>query len=377
MWCRFGASAPVEAHVHSTGAAECVTPAGLVPGEVSLEVSTNGVDFSASATQFGFFTPPVALSLTPANGPEAGGTAIVLRGAHLFAATLLRCKFGEVHVDAVFVTSTMANCSAPKHEPGLVSVEVSTNGVDFSASGLNFLYAKAPKLTNLHPRTLSGCGGDGGVYVAGASSDRTEAYIVVIALNLMPGTMCIIGNATSSYSSLISANELLCTVPVDVLGTGDHALKLTSNLQDLVDTGDAVSVGECIRVSSVSPLFGPVAGGTPLVVSGDNFVKGDDWSCRFGGSTDASVIATWQQGGTLRCIAPPLPVGDANVEVSNNNQQYSTSGVLFSYLETPVVNRAVPAHVHAHPARRPHRPQALKCGIRSQVNRRQDDSTPK
>ena len=58
----------------------CVT-LGAEPGVATLEVTMNGVDWSADGRAFEFVAQRVA-SVSPAQGPADGGTSVVLSGAN-------------------------------------------------------------------------------------------------------------------------------------------------------------------------------------------------------------------------------------------------------------------------------------------------------
>ena len=63
--------------------------------------------------------------------------------------------------------------------------------------------------------------------------------------------------------------------------------------------------------------------------------------CRFGAQR---VNATYDgYHDELRCVSPAAPEGGAAVEVSLNGQQYTTSGVIFSYYALVNVSHLVPS----------------------------------
>lgn len=79
--------------------------------------------------------------------------------------------------------------------------------------------------------------------------------------------------------------------------------------------------------------MGPHTGGTLLTVIGANFVNfGAQMMCRFG--TLATSPATYLTASTVECVLPPGPVGGVVVEVANNGQDFSRSGIVFTYYRT-------------------------------------------
>ena len=85
---------------------------------------------------------------------EEGGALVVVRGSGFSrkASDLrtLRCRFGSVAVAASFRTSNELACVAPARAAGLVALEVSNNGKDFSKDGVGFTYV-AVSLSALEP----------------------------------------------------------------------------------------------------------------------------------------------------------------------------------------------------------------------------------
>jgi hypothetical protein len=99
------------------------TPAHA-PGAVDVEVSTPG----GSATEVAAFTyvaAPTVLSLAPADGPTAGGTAVTLTGTGLTGTTDVTFD-GVPATDVVVVDDSTVTVTTPPHAPGPVDVSVTT-----------------------------------------------------------------------------------------------------------------------------------------------------------------------------------------------------------------------------------------------------------
>ena len=69
---------------------------------VPLSVSVNGRDFKAVPGGFTYYTPPAASAVSPAVGPAAGSTSLVVTGYAIGAAygTQLECMLGGLVVEA-------------------------------------------------------------------------------------------------------------------------------------------------------------------------------------------------------------------------------------------------------------------------------------
>ena len=87
-----------------------------------------------------------------------------------------------------------------------------------------------------------------------------------------------------------------------------------------------------MAVRSVEPRRGPAGGGTYVNVTGAGFSPraaqlGYVW-CRFNATRAA---AFWLSVSELHCIAPAHAVGAVGVEVTVNEQQYTSDGARFEY----------------------------------------------
>lgn len=83
-------------------------------------------------------------------------------------------------------------------------------------------------------------------------------------------------------------------------------------------------------VTRVYPVTGPTWGNTTVTVFGYNFQPAPEFSrCTFFGS--APVYASFVTSTELLCVSPPQSAGTVTLEVSNNNQDYTLSGVVFTY----------------------------------------------
>lgn len=89
--------------------------------------------------------------MSPADGPNSGGTLVSVVATNLIDSAALRCKFGTVAaVAATFITPSLLSCTAPAAAAGTVTVEVSNNGgSDYSASLVPFTYYATETISSL------------------------------------------------------------------------------------------------------------------------------------------------------------------------------------------------------------------------------------
>ena len=324
LLCRFGTLPAVVATLVTAEALQCMAPVAEARGALAVEVSVNdGGDFSRSGVVFRYERAAAPSLVTPPLGPELGGTLVSVAGVGFGSSLLLKCRFGAVSVAAEFVSSELVNCSAPPHASGVVSVEVSTNGVDYSVSNVSYSYSVDPRVLALLP---------------GSGPQRGGTNVSVVGSALLPGSRCRFGGVAALSSSWLSANELLCVAPAQP--EGSYAVEVSGNTQEWTASRLAFAYRPPPQVDSLLPPLGPTAGGTVLTVHGAGMVRSNELACLFGGSV--RVAATWIDAGSVACTAPPqraplavLP--SAAVEVSSNSQDFSADGVRFEYLSAASV----------------------------------------
>lgn len=130
----------------------CTAPPHL-PGVVSVELTSNGADFSMSAALFTYYPEVNIVSVWPVLGSASGGgTTVTIYGEGFRNSAELLCKFGNIiGTEATWLSSTKLLCRTPPHRPGLVEIRVANNGADFSLTASEFLYIDDPSLEGVRP----------------------------------------------------------------------------------------------------------------------------------------------------------------------------------------------------------------------------------
>lgn len=328
-------------------ALECTTPSVPTGGTVSVTVALrytntkhktdftikNGAGESGNEMFFHFYPSEVASGIRPYEGPSRGGTAVTVTGSEfrntpdlvvrfslsrnldnttadsidsVFAATTVPGRFvsiGEVAVDA-------PRCPLGSGKGGFFSVEVSSNGVDFSGSAdapLYFYDASEPFIETLSPVTLRE---GGGVVITVRGSGFPETY---------PSTLeCAFGNDEPVPAIRHSAEVLTCVAPSR--RPGPAVVTVTSYGQSIPSEGDlTVEYISALRVLSSWPLLGPAAGGTAVTVLGEGFRADEAYACAFG-LYQPPVSATLVNTSAIVCQTPTTAgkeAGEVTLEVLN------------------------------------------------------------
>ena len=102
----------------------------------------NGQQFSSSGVAFTYRPAAAVSSVWPVRGASEGGTPVTVVGSGFSLAAeaegALRCRFNATSVVAAYVSESSLVCNTTASSAGYVAVEVSTNGHEYTASGVRF-----------------------------------------------------------------------------------------------------------------------------------------------------------------------------------------------------------------------------------------------
>jgi hypothetical protein len=327
-WCRFDrGGAVVAATVASSTAVTCRTPAHA-PGTVQVAVSANNADFSESVALLFEFEPWSAVArLVPASGPTSGGTRVTVHGADLQLGAA-RCKFGAlVATQATYVTSTMCVCASPAQAAGAVSVEISSNGDDYTALTHQFTYYVPPTVVSVRP-TFGPAHGGTLLTIQGTRFLRQAALV------------CRFGTTERRVATWQETTQLLVRSPQMTLPT-TVAVECSNNNQDFTAGGAAVyEFQRDHNVTGFNQTRGPALGYTELVVYGREFVSTAWLRCSFG--VLRPVVATFLTTTSVYCVTPAHAAAYEAVEVSLNAVDYTIDAQQFWFQPDIEIVRAYP-----------------------------------
>ena len=259
-------------------------------------------------------TPLLVSVLSPTRGPIAGNTIVTIGGSNFVSSVNLVCRFGILTpVAATWNSATQLLCRSPATSAGPVAVEVSNNNQDFTSNAVSYLYDDNAAVTDLTPTSGPATGGSA-VTVNGANFVNTANLMCRFGAVIMPAT----------YTT---ATRLVCQSPAGAIGS--VSVEVTNNNQDYTSNSIAFLYQSVATVLTVLPVSGPVTGATNVTVVGSNFV-GTTPYCRFG--TTAGVVAQRVSASLLFCQSPATAAGSVAVEVTNNNQGYTSNAVQFLFV---------------------------------------------
>jgi len=258
-------------------------------------------------------TSPLVSSLSPTSGSTAGGTAVTITGANFASGATV--TFGGVAASGVSVAnSSTITATTPAHAAGSVDVTVTNPGSSSGTlnSGFTYVNPTAPAVTSVTPN--SGPTGGGTTVTIGGANFVSGA---TVTFGGAPAT----GVSVSSSTSMTAVTPAHSAGPVTVTVTNPdlQSASLTAGFAYVNPTGPTVT--------SVTPNSGPTGGGTPVTISGSNFVSGA--TVTFGGTPASGVSVS--SSTSMTAVTPGHSAGSVTVTVTNPDLQSASLTGGFTY----------------------------------------------
>lgn len=370
-----GTSSAVEA---SGGTVQCRTPPspGLKVGTAWVSLTKGGAVVTEGAS-FRFLNPPVVRSIHPQNSYKQGGERLVVSGENFVPSNKLACKFAgapthlPVFAPAQFISNTQVSCVTPAWETALsaatrIAVDVTTNGVDFTSGGPGFVVQPAAKISAVSPNAGLSTGGTL-VTISGVLFPR-ENLSCLFGTSTVPAwvttdfqAVCISPTMPQGYEGrvplhlavdgrIVSAAWAAFTY-VAAQPRTDPVLRMAAYYDDsevaqplMSGYGRLDQDRDTAGVPSVSrfePSRCSSSGNVNILVHGSNFKSSPTLTCSFGG---VHRNATFLSDVAARCVAPRHTPTDVILEVSNDGETFSASGLKFEFHSDPSILSIDPPH---------------------------------
>ena len=195
----------------------------------------------------------VAASLAPPSGSETGGTLVTITGSGFLGATSVTFD-GTAGTPFTVVSDTTITVVAPAHAVGIAPVVV-TDAAGNSAP-LEFEYtADESVATALDPDSGSEAGG---------------TVVTITGTGFLGATGVTFDGTLGTAFTVVSDTEITVTTPAGTAGPVDVVVidELGGNSAPLEYTYTA----DASAAASLTPTFGPAAGGTVVTITGSGFL---------------------------------------------------------------------------------------------------------
>uniref|UniRef100_A0A7S0QIJ2 IPT/TIG domain-containing protein n=1 Tax=Cryptomonas curvata TaxID=233186 RepID=A0A7S0QIJ2_9CRYP len=247
--CSNPASCITPATILSSSMSMCRTPQVVISSRVSISLALNGQEFTPFdlKNMFFFYLQPSINTIHPSSGPAESWGYITLFGSNFQNTAHIQCSTVVMHNAGVFISSSLVTCqTAPVQlqvasvsllKTGLVEpislplswtpspiqsypLEVSFDGQIYTADRILYTYYKSPRVVAITPSYAS----------------KTDGTAIAVLTgfdfrNDLGGPICKFGNKETVTAVFVSAQNILCQVPV--LDTGQQVIVAISlNGQD-------------------------------------------------------------------------------------------------------------------------------------------------
>ena len=260
---------------------------------------------------------PTVTSLSPASGPIAGGTRVVITGTG-FVMNSTTVSFGTTAATGQTVNSaTTMHATAPPGT-GTVDVTVTTGGGTSATSlGDQFSYLAVPTVVSLSP-------------IAGPSGGGTRVTITGTGF-VMNSTTVSFGTTAATGQGVNSSTTMHATAPA---GTGTVDITVTTiGGTSATSLADQFSYVAAPTVVSLSAIAGPIGGGTTVVITGTGLSAAS--AVDFGATAATSYTVN-----SLTLVTATAPAGTGTVDITVTTIGGTSATSLadqFSYVAAPTV----------------------------------------
>ncbi len=319
----FGASAATSVNYVDATTITAVSPAVASPATVDVTVTVSGVQSTpVVADQFTYV--PTVTQISPNSGPIAGGTTVTITGTGFDSGSTV--TFGSVPATSrTFVSSTKMTAVSPAvTSPATVHVTVTTSTSQTSAPTTADNYTYGPTVTSVSPAFGPTYGGTG---------------VVITGTGFVAGTTVQFGTLAATSVNVVSATTITAVSPAVAAPTVvDVTVSVAGGGTSATSTSDRFTY--LPTVTNVSPVSGPVVGGTTVTINGTGFVAGS--SVAFGIHPAAAV--TVLSSTTITAVSPAATApGTVDVMVTAPGAGTSTSSVGDRFTYVPSVSAVNPS----------------------------------
>ena len=373
FFCRFGTLVVPSkgvfqvAHDEDSGASyavTCVAPPSQVVGEdgsVTVEASSNGVQFTSDAKEFRFVSRAVVVGITPKSGLYTGGVSVQVQGANFVKSNHLRCRFQTIVSTALWVNRTAVICTSPALPlGGVVHVSISNDGgTTFSSNdSLNAQFSAVGFGSSIDVVSATPASGN----VAGGSD-----VVLLGSFDSWSSDVACRFGSNKARARYLNNTHVVCVSPGSYKA-GVVAIHLSVDSVNFFDTGTefeyvdrsthanakTMSASATIGVPSIAhvlPTHADSAGGEHATVFGSDFEDSSTLMCRFENAANLAIFvekrARWLSAEAVECTVPAsASVGYAHsvfVNITNDGSAYTANAVLITFAPTPIVTSVEPA----------------------------------
>ncbi len=270
---------------------------------------------------------PIVTSISPAFGPLTGGTLVEILGTNFAGVDVVPGSsvfFGGTAATSFTVHSDTRITAVSPQSSGIQQITVThgQSGASPFTTNANFTYSTGPLINSISPTFGPVTGG---------------TVVTITGTGFLPGSTVRFGTVQATFATVVSETRIDVTSPP---GTGNQMIRVTANGVTSPDTPLASFAYSGPVITSISPIAGPIAGGTLVTIKGQNFTSLS--TVQFG---VLNATPTFVDTQTLTVTSPANAVGEAVfVRVTTGSgQSPEVPASLFTYTNGPIIDSLNPA----------------------------------
>ena len=316
-----GGSACTNVSVASATSLTCTTPAHSA-GAVTLQVTnTEDLQSASSTGAYNYYAAPVVTSASLNYGPIAGGNTITINGTD-FQSGATASIDGVACTSVTFNGATSIYCDVPsKGSTGSASITVTNPDGQTHTLSDAYTYRNAPQISSLSASAGPTAGGQ---------------TLTLTGTDFMANLSVSINSMPCQSVTVLSETSAECLTPDNSGAGGPFDIDITNQDGQASSLNAAYEYINPPTVSSISPAFGDVAGGTTVTVTGSDFYVAGGITATIDGVACGSISNLTDT--SFECVTGAHAADTAlTITVTNLEDGQQGSGGSFDYKGPPTV----------------------------------------
>jgi hypothetical protein len=312
----------------NTGTQITCTTGASAAGTYDIVVTNPDTQTATETNGYTYQNPPTVTAISPTGGALAGGTFVTITGTDFVNTTAVPNVDinGNACTGVTYVNATTLTCFTAAEVAGTYGVDVTNDDGQTDNLAAAYTYRVAPTVTSVTAPAAGPLAGGNLITINGTDFINAPA----------DPTVTINGGACTGLT-YVGATQVTCNAPPNVAGTYDVVL---TNPDNQTGTGSALYTYQAApTITSISPVGGDTAGGTPITITGSGFLAGA--TVDLGGSACGTVVVV--NATTITCTTTAHIAGAVLATVTNTDTQAGTLAAGYTYADPPTITLTAPA----------------------------------
>lgn len=315
-----GVAATVLSGLTSEGQTQVAAPPHPA-GKVNVAITNPDGLSDTLQNGYSYTAAPTIAAVSPSSGPTAGGTVVTITGGNFQGGATV--SFGGVTASSLTVSNpSQIQTVSPPHAAGTVEIKVTNPDGQSAILSNSFTYNSPSSITSVSPNSGPVAGG---------------TTVTITGSNFQSGATANFGGTAAASVTVVNATQVQAVTPAHSGGSVDVTVTNPGGATATLAGGFTFIAPP--EVSSISPTSGPTAGGTLLVITGNNFQSGA--TVLVGATAGTGIVVN--SATQIQVVTPAHSAGVVNIVVRNPDAQSSTLAGAFTYVAAPLLISLSPA----------------------------------